>query len=118
MRKLFLLLTAFTVSLLIVAFSLMSFASDSYETLTVNGTAAGFTAATITTSNYNVRKAFCTLETAQIRYRTDGTSPTGAIGHLLDISGTFTLDGRDDIINFSAISVTATSGKLNCTYWK
>ena len=118
MRKLFLLLTAFTASLLIASFSLMSFASDSFETLTVNGTAAGFTAATITTANYNVRKAFCTLETAAIRYRTDGTAPTGTIGHLLDVSGKLELDGRDDIVNFSAISTTATSGTLRCTYWK
>ena len=118
MRKTYLLLAVLTALLLIVSFSLMSFASDDYESITVSGTAIGFTSSKITTSNYNVRKAYCTLETANIRYRTDGTNPTGAEGHLMEVSGKITFDGRDEIINFSAISTTAINGTLKCTYWK
>jgi len=118
MRKLLLMFVVLAASLLVVSFAIMSFASNDFETLTINGTAQGFTASKITTTSGNMHKALCTLEGAQIRYRTDGTAPTGTVGHILDISGTLSLNGYGDILNFSAISTTATSGTLRCTYWK
>ena len=118
MRKLLLMFVSVMALLLVVSFGLLSFAADDYESLTINGTAAGFTASKITTTPYLVRRAYCTLENGNIRYRVDGSSPTASEGHYLPISSTLDINGRDDIVNFSAISQTSVSGTLKCSYWK
>lgn len=118
MRKIYLLLTALTASLLIVSFSLMSFAADDYESILVTGSAKGFTASKVRATSYNTRKVYCTLETANIRYRIDGTDPSSTVGHLMEISQNLTLTNYQDVSSFKAITSGTVSGNLRCTFWK
>ncbi len=85
------------------------------EIITVTNTAGGFTAATYTT---NVKKAFATLETGQIRFWYNGSTPTTTEGHLLEIGQTLTLNGYSQVSRFKAIRTGGTSGVLMITYMK
>lgn len=44
-----------------------------------------------------------TVETASLRYRWDGQSPTGTVGHVLPINTPLELSGRMRILNFRMI---------------
>lgn len=83
-----------------------------YESITVAATAIGFTAATYD----NAFKASITLETAQIRFRVDGTAPTSAEGHILDVAQSLEIEGKENIANFRAIRTGGTSGVLKVSY--
>lgn len=88
-----------------------------FETITVANSAIGCTAATANPSNApGAVRAVMTLETAQIRYRYDGTDPTSTVGHLLEIGETLVLEGADNIRRFKAIRTGSTSGALSTTY--
>ena len=92
-------------------------AATSYEAITVADTAIGFTATKIKPTNATaVQGVFCSLETAQIRFTLDGTTPTSTIGHLLGVGQTLTISHAGDIENFRAIRTGSTSGSLRCTY--
>ncbi len=82
------------------------------ESVTVADTAIGLTAATYA----NARGAFLTLETAQIRFYYDGTTPTNLLGHLLEVGQTLNLYNEDEIRNFRGIRTGGTSGVLRVTY--
>lgn len=84
-----------------------------YETITVANTAIGFTASKITTP---VSEAVCTLETAQIRFRVDGTDPTSSEGHLLETGQKWSSVNAVEIGNFRAVRTGAVSGVLRCSY--
>jgi hypothetical protein len=60
--------------------------------------------------------AYCTLETAQIRFRLDGTAPTSAEGHILNVNDVLELKSCIEMVNFKAIRTGGTSGVLKCTY--
>ncbi len=85
-----------------------------YESLDVTDTAVALTAGTYTT---DVKKAFITLETAQIRWRIDGTDPIISEGHILETTQTLTLNGYSQIARFRAIR-TGSSGKIRVSYLK
>jgi hypothetical protein len=51
-----------------------------------------------------------------IRFWIDGSVPTSTEGHYISAGDWFELENRDEIINFLAISLTATSAKLKITY--
>ncbi len=97
-----------------------------YESITVATTAIGFTASCITVgtgcnnsvSHDQATAASCRLETAEIRYRYDGTAATNAAtgGTLLEIGETLTLSGNDTLQKFSAIRTGSSSGVLQCNY--
>lgn len=90
-----------------------------YEAITVSNTAIGFTAATIRPSAASAQtalRATVTAETAQMRYRIDGSNPTSSEGHLLEISDVLVLDGPVALLNFRAIRTGATDGTLRATY--
>jgi hypothetical protein len=87
-----------------------------YESITVANTAIGFTSASITGTAWTASSAFCSLETAQIRWRADGTNPTSSEGHLMNVGDTVTVSGYNSISNFKAIRTGATSGVLKCSY--
>lgn len=88
-----------------------------HESITVAATAVGFTSATITpTTGRPCSRAFVTAETAQMRYTYDGTTPTSAVGHLLDVGDVLAVEGITNVVNFKAIRTTASSGTLMCTY--
>jgi hypothetical protein len=83
-----------------------------YESVTVAATAIGFTAGSIAGENM----AFVTAETAQMRWRADGTDPTSTEGHVLPVGGSLELHGDTILSNFRAIRTGGTSGVLKCSY--
>lgn len=89
-----------------------------FETLTVTGTAVGPTTATVApttrpSSNYAL---FGPLETAQVRWRDDGTAPTASVGHLLEVGQVLEYNADPRQIQF--IRTGGTSGALPVTYYR
>ncbi len=93
-----------------------------YEAITVDGSAGGvslttakyWTAATSTiVSDY----AEVCLETAQIRFTSDGTTVTSSAGTLLEVGQCFALRSFDELRKFRAIR-TGSSGSLKVRYYK
>ena len=82
-----------------------------HESITVSTTAIGFTAATITPSTAAAPVppaafALATVETDQIRWTADGTTPTSTVGHLANAGDVIELHGYENVRNFRAIRVT------------
>lgn len=90
----------------------------SYESVAVAGTAIGFAAATIRPSTTEPAVAFCSgrLETAQIRFRFDGTDPTASEGILLEVGEILDIRGATNIQRLRMIRTGGTSGtfKAHC----
>lgn len=91
------------------------------ESITVADTAIGITAAYIPTTQsgcwgWSQQKAYCTLETAQVRFWSDGTTPTSSVGHIMNAGDNLTLNSCSEMYGFKAIRTGATSGVLRCTY--
>lgn len=113
-------LFSFAIALLLLAVPVAAqFRYVAFEQITVATTAIGFTAATIQAGNGHpqVTLASCRLETAQVRFTVDGTTPTSTVGTLLEIGDWLTLSSPDLVANFLAIRTGGTSGQLNCTYY-
>lgn len=89
-----------------------------YEQITVAATAIGFTAAKINTGagHPQATRAYCRLETAEIRFRTDGGTPTTTVGTLLEPGDTLEVNDAIQLPQFLAIRTGGTSGSLSCTY--
>lgn len=95
------------------AFHRRNFDAQTYESVTVEGTAIGLTSGTYGTRRY----ALITVETAPIRFSLHGTDPTaGVIGHLVNPGDIIRLDSNEDIASFKAIRETGVSGVLKVTY--
>lgn len=77
-----------------------------HEELTISNSALGFTAGTIQQAAGNAAVAVVTVETDQIRYWVDGSTPTISSGHLAEAGTSFTVCGLNSIKNFLAIRVT------------
>ncbi len=93
-----------------------TYAAKAYEAITVAAAAIGITATLLkSTTNGSARSVFMTLETAQIRFRIDGTDPAANQGHLLEVGQTLTLTNPSDLKNFRAIRTGSTSGVLRVT---
>ncbi|MDA3834834.1 MAG: hypothetical protein PF495_15720 [Spirochaetales bacterium] len=94
-------------------------AAYAYEAITVAGTAIGFTDAKLkeAESKYgrNLSKALVAVETAQIRFTVDGTTPSTTVGTLLDVGDILEVDGLD-VSKFLAIRATGTSGAIKVIY--
>lgn len=88
----------------------------SYEQVTVANTAIGFTSTKITPAGVQATTATCRLETAEVRYTIDGTTPTTSVGTPWEPLEALTFNGHDVLVNFRAIRTGATSGVLNCVY--
>jgi hypothetical protein len=92
-----------------------------YESLTT-ATAVGFTASEIlpTTGAYTgekARAAIISVETADVRFTIDGTTPTVTIGHLLPNGSSFIITGERNVTNFRCMNAVAGSGAtVKCTY--
>jgi len=88
-----------------------------YESITVAGTAIGLTDAIIRPPGEPQQTA-CEgrLETAQVRYRFDGTNPTASEGVLLEVGDILSLRGTTNLVRFRAIRTGGTSGvlKIHC----
>ena len=88
-----------------------------YVTLTVSTTAVGLSSAS-TPITHAATGAIITLETAQIRWRADGTAPTSTTGHIMDISDIldFSEGNWRDILNrIQFIRTGSTDGALKIT---
>ena len=64
-----------------------------FEALAVAGTAVGFTAATF----QGAYAAVIRVEGAQVRYRTDGTDPTGTVGMVADAGDVLEINSSRDL---------------------
>ncbi len=93
------------------------------EAITVANAAIGFTASIIQSNP--VTLVSCSAETAQMRFRVDGTDPTTSVGHVLEAgqwicigncTGLGQASALQQITNFRAIRTGSTSGLLFCTY--
>lgn len=90
-----------------------------FETITVADSAIGFTAAKLyPTGEAPCRRVMATLETAAVRYRMDGTDPTGDVGHLLNVADVLHVVGINDLLNFRAFRDTGSSGSLSVSYMR
>ena len=85
---------------------------DAFETLTVSTASVGFTAAT----RDDRRFALVTCETADVRYRLDGTAPTASVGHVLPAGGGVFLDSPHQVANFRAIRKDSADASLSCSF--
>lgn len=82
-----------------------------FERIEVAAAAIGLNAVEVLSS----KKALLTLETAQIRFRYDGTDPTATVGHVLNPNDVLRLEGIQ-LQKFKAIRTGSTSGVLSVTY--
>lgn len=91
-----------------------------YESITVTDTAESLTSGTFkpvsTPEHAWAKRAFITAETAQMRYRLDGTAPTSSEGHILNVGDILTLDGIANISRFQIIRTGSTSGVIKISY--
>jgi hypothetical protein len=82
-----------------------------YEQLTVAGTAVGFASIPAT----GPELALIDCETADVRWRDDGTNPTASVGKLLRVGDELAYDGNMSDIKF--IRTGSTSATLNISYY-
>jgi len=61
-------------------------------------------------------EAFITLETANMRYRYDGGTPSSTVGHILYDGGVLVLKGQNQMSNFKFIQTGASAGSIYVTY--
>ena len=87
-----------------------------YEALAVD-TLQVLTASKYTSSGAKHIEALITVETAQFRYTLDGTTPTNAVGHLVNPGDSIVLQNLDQIKGFQSIKVGAASA-IKVTYFK
>lgn len=86
--------------------------SETYTFETISGSSTS--ASALTAANYAASSssalncgALISIETADIRFRTDGTAPTNAIGHKVTAGNSFTLDSLSDVSKLQMIGVSA-----------
>lgn len=84
-----------------------------FESITVADTAIGLTS---TNLDWTKTTAFCTVETSQIRFLYDGTTPTASVGHVANVGDAINLESYEELRNFKAIRTGAASGVLRCSY--
>lgn len=94
-----------------------------YESVTVTDSATALTSSKYSdvgsvssNSQRGAARAVITVETAQLRYRYDGSDPTSSEGHILNINDVLVLVGPDAIKNFRGIRTGGTSAVLKVTY--
>lgn len=80
-----------------------------YEQITVADTAIGIATATLA----NMAQCSARLETAEIRWRHDGTAPTTTVGTPMQAGDVLTFADLRDAAAFRAIRTGSTSGTLN-----
>jgi hypothetical protein len=84
-----------------------------YESKTIAATAVGLTAGTYD----DAINAEMTLETAQIRIRSDDTAPTSSEGRLVEVGDTIVLNSAAQVAAFKAIRTGGVSGVLKVEYF-
>lgn len=84
-----------------------------FESITVADSAIGITAAIYA----DAQACMARLETAQIRFRFDGTNPSSAEGMLLEVGEVLTIDNQSHARTMRFIRTGSTSGVLKVTCW-
>lgn len=84
-----------------------------FEQITVSTVAIGFTVATLAEGNY----AVVSIETNPIRYRSDGTNPTAAVGHLAAAGTVLEVCGKSAARNFKMIRQGAADATAFVTFY-
>ncbi len=75
-----------------------------YATLTVSNTSVGLASASpALAAGHTVKRAVISVETDAVRWRADGTAPTSAEGHLLNVGDYLNLVDADYTSFLSAI---------------
>lgn len=90
-----------------------------FEQITVAAVAIGLTTANVRgygSNRFAAEKTIIIVETAQIRWRDDGTDPTASVGFLANVGTIITLDNRDRIERFRAIRTGGMSALLGVSY--
>lgn len=88
-----------------------------YEAVTVTATATRLAAAKVSpTGELSGKIVIITTETADVRYRYDGTDPTTTEGHLAVSGSTLVVTGINNIRRLRFIRTAATSATLRVTY--
>lgn len=101
----------------LLATSITAVSYIAFEQVTVADTVIGFTSTAITAAGLpQATLASCRLETAQVRWTINGTTPTTTVGTPLEIGDTLTITGHDLLVRFRAIRTGGTSGVLSCHY--
>lgn len=87
--------------------------ADSFEQIAIDSTAIA-----LTTPPEGVLKALISVETADIRFRIDGTDPTSTVGQPALKDDVIVLSNAIDISKFKAIKSGSTAATLSVTYFK
>ena len=61
-------------------------------------------------------EAFLTLESGDIRYTYDGTTPSSTVGHLLKDGGVLVLKGQQQMSTFKCYQTGASGSTITVTY--
>lgn len=90
-----------------------------YESISVAASAVGLSASTYTPASAPSQMATCLarLETAEIRYRMDGTNPTASEGFLLEVGESLPIIGANEMARIKFIRTGTTSGTLKVQCW-
>lgn len=91
-----------------------------YATLAVADSAVTLVTNASPTLPAGAQRAYFTVETADIRWRADGTAPTADEGHILADGDSISFTGsnyRQLLENIQFIRDTSTSGALKITYF-
>ncbi len=89
-----------------------------FETVTVTNAAVGLTSTTYKPDG-TPQMDHCTfrVETADIRIRWDGTSPTASVGVLVSALDVFTVDSGTDLSQLKMIRTAATNATVTAACW-
>lgn len=90
-----------------------------FEQVTVANAAIGLTTSKILQGSGHPQANYgeCRLETAEIRYTIDGTTPTTTVGTVMEPGDILQFLSSTDLLAFRAIRTGGTSGLLDCHYW-
>lgn len=90
-----------------------------FEQLTVGATAVGISATTINPSGQGqMEQCTARLETAQVRFRWDGTAPTSSVGTLLEVGDVLPPFSTATAIQLKLIRTGGSSGVLDVHCWR
>lgn len=105
-------------AVLLIAASAHAYDYYAFEQVTVANTAIGLTSATISQGggHKQVVAASCRIETAEVRYRFDGTAPTSTVGALLEPGDTIVLTDAVAMKQLQFIRTGSTSATASCSY--
>lgn len=92
------------------------FFAFNFEQLTVTNAVKTLTATKYQSGSKKAQIAFITVESADIRYTYDGTTPDGNVGHLAVAGTALTLFGTHDIENFKAYRDAGSDAIISVTY--